>query len=216
MRRVWVVVVAVAMMMVIPAAAQAMKPEQFEFDGATAIASWAEVGEDTAKFTDAFLNESELTVGGDTFEDVFFDIFVFEFEDDGFVDLSGFAALAPDEYSLDAAGGTFSASVEVDVELFGQECTFGPAPFPDCEPLGPFLVTVAIEWDETTGRIFPSTVRGTQHSPFGFSTFRQRSQVRATSATGAITGDLSVDLGITDSASVGRNSFADRFRFTAG
>ncbi len=216
MKRLVAVAVALAVGMVIPATAHAMKPEQFKFEGETALAFWFEGGEGSVKFTDAILNVGTTTVGGDTFESATFDLFIGEFGDDTFLDLFGFAELEPGDFELDAAGGSFSASVDVDIELAGQECTFGPSPFPDCVPLGPFFVTVAIEWDETTGRLFPSIVTGTQSSPFFFSKFRQRSHVRPTSATGTIGGDLVMDLGTTDDAAIGRDTFADRFRFVGG
>lgn len=215
MRRVIALVAALALVMVIPVAAQAVKPEQFKVEGGTAFAFWVEEGEETFKFADAFLTVGEMTVGGDSFFDVFFDIFIGEFGPDGFVDLFGFAVPGPDEYTLDVTGGSFSASVEVEVELMGQECTFGPSPFPDCVPIGPFFATVAIEWDEATGRIYPSIVNGRFHSPFGFDSFRQKTLARTTVATGAISGDIMMDLGTSEDAGIGRDSFVDRFRFTA-
>ncbi len=216
MRRVVAVGLAVAMLMVIPATASAMKPEQFKMEGNTAFAFWTEEGDESIKFTSAFLNAGTFTFGGDTVEEVFFDFFIGDFSEDGFVDLFGFAAPGPEEFELDASGGSFSASVEVDLELIGQECTFGGSPFPECEAIGPFFVTVAIEWDETTGRLYPSIVQGTQHSPGVFSTFRQKSHVRPTSASGAISGDLDAVLGTTDDAGIGRDTFSDTFRFVAG
>lgn len=218
MKRVITLVASLALLMVIPVAAEAAKPEQFKFEGGTAFASWAEEGEETFRFTDAFLNVGTFTEGGDTFEDVFFDVFIGEFGPDGFTDLFGFAELSPDQYELDVTGGSFSASVEAEVMLMGEECTFDPSdPFgiPDCEATGPFFALVSIEWDEATGRMYPTIQTGHSHSPFFFSSFRSKLLARATSATGEITGDVEIELGGTNDAGIGRDTSTDRFRFTA-
>lgn len=216
MKRTIALAAAVAMLMVVPATANAAKPEQFKVEGGTASASWTSESGGTTTFTNVFLNVGTVTVGGDSFDDVFFDIFIFEAGEDSFTAWFGFAEPAPEDVSLDVDGGTFSAAVDVAVELQGETCTIEPSGDVSCVDIGTLATEVSVEWDEATGRMYPSIQSGMTHLPFGFFQFHSKSQARVTTATGEISGDLAVVLGESESATIGRDTFTDRFRFLAG
>ncbi len=152
--------------------------------------------------------------GGETFEFASFNFFMFEFGPDGFTEVFAFADLSPDQYELNTTGGTYSARVEAEVVMEGQRCTFDGSPFGECEILGPFFVTVVIEWDDADGRLYPSSFIGRSSSPMGFSWFQSRSLARFTTATGEISGDVSMVLGESQEAMIGRDTTSDRFRVT--
>lgn len=205
-------VVLTSISMALPAAAE--PPERFGFDGQTASAFWFEETEDGGTFTDVFLEVGSFEFDGDTFEFASLNLFMSEFGPDGFTDVFGFADLSPDEYELDTQGGTYSARVEAEILLEGQQCTFNGSPFGDCEPIGPFFVTVVIEWDDATGRVYPSSFSGRSLTPTGFSWFQSRSLSRFTTATGEIVGDFNMLLGESQEAAIGRDTQSDRFRFS--
>jgi len=211
----WItLLVALVMLMVVPGNALADAPERFEFGGDSASAFWFEEDGDVVRFTDARLNVGEFTFDGETVEQVSFDLFMGEFGPEGFTDVFGFAELTPDQFELDASGGSFSASVETELILEGQTCAFDGSPFGACDPIGPFEVTVVIEWSEATGRVYPASFTGRSHGPFGFNFFTSRSLARFTTATGEVTGEMEIVLGGSEEASISRETSTDRFRFT--
>lgn len=203
---------AVVMLLSLPVAAEAAPPEQFTFEGETANASWVQEGEEEFVFSDVFLSVGTFTFGGDEFEVAFLDFFSFRAGPDGFTDIFGFAELEPDQFELEAQGAAFSAAVTAELEVEVTTCAFEDEQ-ETCESSGPFFVTLQVDWDDAVGRIYPSSFSGRSVSPFGFDVFKARSLARFTSATGSLTGDLEIELGETDQASIGRETQSERFRF---
>ncbi len=208
MRRLRVLMVAVVLLTVIPStAALAVKPEKSTFKGETASAFW----ENDGMFVDVFLNVGSFSFGGETFDFASVDMFIFQDTGTGFVSWFGGAELEPDQYELDASGGSFSAMVDAEIELFGDECSFEGE---SCTDLGQLLVSLEVTWDETKGRMYPSMFMGRSLFPSGFEAFFSKSMARSTTADGAISGDLELDLGSTPHGFISRNTDTSRFKVT--
>lgn len=216
MKRFMALLTVLALLLAIPGVALAEAPEREAFVGDTAMASWEEEGEDSFAFTDVFFQVGTLTANGESEDVAILELFRFEFlPGDRFVQLFGSVDLAPGDYELDAAGGTFSAEVDSPMVVWGRDCRIGESPFADCALIGPFDVTVQVNWDDATGRIYPSTLSRSSHLPGDFLVGVERGLARATTANGVVDGGLSLLLNETDQATISRSVDATWVRFTA-
>lgn len=212
MKRLMTLVSVLAVFVAFPGMATAAPPERESFEGDTADAIWEEEGEDTYAFTLVALRTGIVTSEGEKSDESSVEVFRFEFDEAGFRQFFGETELDPSQFELDAAGGAFSASVQTTLDVFGEECSATTA---TCETFGPITITVNVVWGETTGRIYPATLARSRLSPFGFNAGVERQLARYTTATGSVSGPMSLTLGDTNDATISRLVDATWVRVTA-